>query len=425
MRLSILTPSFNSVRTLADNLESVRGQEGGEVEHIVIDGGSGDGTVDLLRGHGACPPERQRPSETRRREAQGDCPRKEGPPVGRTQITQIGADFADYSFRYVSEPDRGMYDALNKGVAIATGDVIGQLNADDFYAHPGVLARVARAFEETGADVVYGDLVYVSGDPIDGIGSEEAQEDFPRKEAFPAGGTWITQITADSTDCGTTEQRIDSPPNAPKAPERLDGRERGEAQGAGLTDGVPPTGGTRITQITADSTDYGTTEQRTDSPPKAPKRLDGTGRGAARGEGGTEGAGTGPAPRGYRIVRYWRSGPYDPKLFYRGWMPPHPAFFARREAYARLGGYRLDLGTAADYELMLRFLLKGGLRVAYVPEVLVCMRVGGASNRSLRARWRAHRMDRRAWKVNGLKPRPWTLLLKPLRKLPQWWRRPR
>jgi len=106
-------------------------------------------------------------------------------------------------------------------------------------------------------------------------------------------------------------------------------------------------------------------------------------------------------------------------------MPPHPAFFARREAYARLGGYRLDLGTAADYELMLRFLLKGGLRVAYVPEVLVCMRVGGASNRSLRARWRAHRMDRRAWKVNGLKPRPWTLLLKPLRKLPQWWRRPR
>jgi hypothetical protein len=105
-------------------------------------------------------------------------------------------------------------------------------------------------------------------------------------------------------------------------------------------------------------------------------------------------------------------------------MPPHPTFFVRRECYERLGGYRLDVGTAADYELMLRFLLVHKLRVAYIPEVLVNMRVGGASNRSLRARWRAHKMDRKAWDVNGLKPKPWTLFMKPLRKLPQWWRRP-
>jgi len=74
---------------------------------------------------------------------------------------------------------------------------------------------------------------------------------------------------------------------------------------------------------------------------------------------------------------------------------------------------------------MRRFLLVRKIKLAYIPEVLVCMRVGGASNRSLGARWRAHQMDRKAWEVNGLKPRLWTLFMKPPRKLPQWWRRPK
>jgi glycosyltransferase len=73
---------------------------------------------------------------------------------------------------------------------------------------------------------------------------------------------------------------------------------------------------------------------------------------------------------------------------------------------------------------MLRFLLGHQLRAAYLPEVLVKMRCGGVSNRDLEHRVRANRMDRRAWAVNGLAPRPWTLWLKPLRKLPQWVRRP-
>ncbi|MDT8329163.1 MAG: glycosyltransferase, partial [Roseovarius sp.] len=69
----------------------------------------------------------------------------------------------------------------------------------------------------------------------------------------------------------------------------------------------------------------------------------------------------------------------------------------------------------------LRVFVKHGLTAAYIPRVLVRMRAGGASNRSLIARWRANRMDREAWRVNRLRPRPWTLLAKPLRKVGQWW----
>lgn len=122
-----------------------------------------------------------------------------------------------------------------------------------------------------------------------------------------------------------------------------------------------------------------------------------------------------------RVVRRWRAGEYAPDRMYHGWMPPHPAFFVRRRCLERYGPYRLDLGTAADYELMLRLLVVHGIRVRYIPRVLVKMRMGGVSNSSLSARLRANRMDRRAWAVNGLQPRPWTLLAKPARKLGQWW----
>jgi len=121
-----------------------------------------------------------------------------------------------------------------------------------------------------------------------------------------------------------------------------------------------------------------------------------------------------------RVVRHWRAGGYMPSKMYHGWMPPHPTFFVRRDCFDRFGLYRLDLGTAADYELMLRFLLVHGIRVQYLPRVLVKMRVGGASNVNLRARLQANRMDREAWQVNGLRPYPWTLVAKPLRKVGQW-----
>ncbi|MFC1694699.1 glycosyltransferase family 2 protein [Pseudomonadota bacterium] len=125
-----------------------------------------------------------------------------------------------------------------------------------------------------------------------------------------------------------------------------------------------------------------------------------------------------------KIVRYWRAGEYRPGRLRHGWMPPHPTFFVRHNVYEQFGCYRTDLGTAADYELMLRFLLKHGITAVYLPQVLVHMRAGGASNASWQARLAANRMDRRAWKVNDLKPLPWTTMAKPLRKLGQWWSRP-
>ncbi|MGO9121798.1 MAG: glycosyltransferase [Desulfomonilaceae bacterium] len=121
-----------------------------------------------------------------------------------------------------------------------------------------------------------------------------------------------------------------------------------------------------------------------------------------------------------RIVRYWRSSPYSDKLINRGWMPPHPTFFVRRSVYEKHGPYRLDMGTAADYEFLLRILAVNRIRALYLPTLIAVMRSGGLSSSSLQARLRANKMDRRAWTVNGLVPRPWTRLLKPIRKSTQY-----
>lgn len=125
-----------------------------------------------------------------------------------------------------------------------------------------------------------------------------------------------------------------------------------------------------------------------------------------------------------KVIRYWHSGDHQAKDFLHGWMPPHPTFFVRRKIYDEFGLYRTDLGTSADYELMLRFLLKHKIKAAYIPKILLNMRSGGLSNVSLIARFKANRMDRRAWRVNSLRPYPWTVLAKPLRKVRQWWIRP-
>ena len=82
--------------------------------------------------------------------------------------------------------------------------------------------------------------------------------------------------------------------------------------------------------------------------------------------------------------------------------------------------YNTTLGSAADYEIMLRFLLKHHLRVRYIPQELVHMHTGGVSNATLSNRLIANRMDRKAWEVNGLRAYPWTLWVKPLRKIVQW-----
>jgi glycosyltransferase involved in cell wall biosynthesis len=116
MKISIITVSFNAAATIGDTLDSVASQAFGDVEHVVVDGGSTDGTQDLVRAV-------LRPGD-----------------------------------RFVSERDDGLYDAMNKGIALATGDVIGILNADDVFAGANVLDDVARTFERTAVDAVLGDV---------------------------------------------------------------------------------------------------------------------------------------------------------------------------------------------------------------------------------------------------------------------------
>ncbi len=100
--------------------------------------------------------------------------------------------------------------------------------------------------------------------------------------------------------------------------------------------------------------------------------------------------------------------------FRRGWMPPHPTFYLRRSHYQRLGGYREDFQISADYELIVRMMFKNRLKTAYLGDVLVKMRVGGKSNKSMANRLLANREDRRAWEVNGLTPPVFLQLFKPL-----------
>lgn len=128
MKITVITACYNAIGTLPDTVASVRSQRlpgGVEVEHLVIDGGSSDGSVEMLAGVGSG-----------------------------------GGTVEGYSFKFVSEKDRGLYDAINKGIAMATGEVIGILNADDVFASDDVIARIADAFDP-GVDVVYGDIRFV------------------------------------------------------------------------------------------------------------------------------------------------------------------------------------------------------------------------------------------------------------------------
>ena len=121
-----------------------------------------------------------------------------------------------------------------------------------------------------------------------------------------------------------------------------------------------------------------------------------------------------------KILRKWKAGPYKPGLFISGWMPPHPTFFVKKEIYKKYGGYNEQLSLSADYELMLRMIHKHKIKVSYIPEVLVKMRVGGKGNVNFIQRIRANIQDRRAWTINNIKPGFFTAFLKPVRKIKQF-----
>lgn len=118
MKVSIITVSFNAAQSIANSLQSVSAQTYGDVEHIVIDGGSTDGTQALIQQHGA------------------------------------------HVARMVSEPDQGIYDAMNKGICMATGAIVGILNTDDVYADADVLMHVVQRMEDEDLDALYGDVEF-------------------------------------------------------------------------------------------------------------------------------------------------------------------------------------------------------------------------------------------------------------------------
>jgi len=124
-----------------------------------------------------------------------------------------------------------------------------------------------------------------------------------------------------------------------------------------------------------------------------------------------------------RVVRHWRAGAYAPHRLRWGWMPPHPTLFLRRSLYARFGVFDTGYRIAADYELMLRMLMgleeAGEGAVRYLPRVLVRMRLGGVSNRSLRTVLRKSWEDYRALRANGVGGFA-ALSWKNLSKLPQF-----
>ena len=133
MKISIITITYNSAKTLPRALESVQSQNYDDIEHIIVDGASTDGTVELIKAY------------------------------ANAQFTMHNSQC---TIKWISEPDGGIYDALNKGIRMATGDVIGFLHSDDAFYSPDSVAQIAAAFADGKVDVVYGDLQYCHGDKV-------------------------------------------------------------------------------------------------------------------------------------------------------------------------------------------------------------------------------------------------------------------
>lgn len=245
MKVSIITPVFNNVNTVEHCIKSVLSQSFNNIEYIIVDGGSTDGTLDIIKKY------------------------------------QNRVSF------FISEPDNGIYDALNKGLKLATGDIIGILHSDDFYDNDEVVRKVASFFETHNINTCYGDLCYVSR-------------------------------------------------NNPE-----------------------------------------------------------------------------------KIIRYWRSGEFNIENFKKGWMPPHPTFFVKREVYNKFGAFDLSYKISSDYELMVRFLYANTVSAGYIPELLVRMRMGGKSNKNLSKIILKMKEDYQILKKYSLSPFK-TLFLKNINKLPQF-----
>lgn len=244
VKISLITVSYNAELTIQRCIDSVIRQTYKHIEYIIIDGNSSDKTRQIVLNNRA-----------------------------HIQL-----------FR--SEPDHGIFDAMNKGISMCTGDVIGMLNADDYLDNEHVMNEIASSFIQNDPDLLYADLDYVNKDG--------------------------------------------------------------------------------------------------------------------------------------RVIRSWRSGPYRPHKFNWGWMPPHPTFYVKRALFDKFGVYNFSYGTAADYELMLRFMYLHRAKVFYLNKVIVKMSLGGVSNQNLTNRIKAWKNDFKAMKQHGINVPVFGLIMKPLRKITQF-----
>ncbi len=245
MKISIITVCYNAEDTINDTIQSVLSQDYKDLEYIIVDGKSTDRTLEIIKSY-------------------------------QNGIHQL-----------ISEKDEGIYDAMNKGIRSAGGDVIGILNADDVYKSNSVLTEIMHAFKKD-VSIVYGDIEYVKYNDVS------------------------------------------------------------------------------------------------------------------------------------KVVRKWRAGNFYKGKFKWGWMPPHPGFFMKKSCYENHGFFNLNLSTSADYEFMLRMLEVYNLPHTYIQKTITSMRMGGASNSSLKNRLIANRNDKKAWTIHPINPFWFTFILKPLRKLPQF-----
>lgn len=228
MKVSVVTVVYNCVNTIQGCIKSVLGQDYDDVEYIVVDGGSKDGTLDVIKQY-----------------------------EGRIA-------------KFVSEKDNGIYDAMNKGIKMATGDVVGILNADDFFYSEDTVSKIATAFKNN-----------------------------PKLEATIADIVFVNEEND-------------------------------------------------------------------------------------------------------RILRHYSAKRWRPTKFAWGYMPPHPSFFCKRELFEKLGYYKTDYKIAADYELLIRYLLFGKINYRYLPIITTRMRMGGVSTKNINSIITLNKEIRRACSENDL-----------------------
>ncbi|MDR1742995.1 MAG: glycosyltransferase [Dysgonamonadaceae bacterium] len=238
MKISIITTSYNSASTIRDTIESVIAQDYPDIEHIIVDGASNDDTLAIVKSYG------------------------------------------DRIARIISEPDKGIYDAMNKGIRAASGDVIGILNSDDFFTSADVLSTVAKTFLENDIEALYGDVHFVNSNNLQ------------------------------------------------------------------------------------------------------------------------------------KQVRYYSSKIFKPTLFRFGFMPAHPSFYMKKSCYETYGLYPLDYKIAADYELLIRYLYKYGVRYKYVAKDFITMRTGGVSTENIKSRIVLNQEIVKACAKYGIKTNMFLLSLK-------------